>query len=78
MQSAYDRDEYVTIHWENIQPGLEDNFEKYTSEQVTYFNTTYDYYSVMHYNAYGFSINGKPTIMPKVNVLTFVPFESIK
>ena len=67
MQSAYDRDEYVTIEWDNITPGLENNFEKYSSSEVTHFNTTYDYYSVMHYDAYAFSKNGKPTIVPKVS-----------
>lgn len=67
MQSAYDRDEYVTIHWENIQPGTQGNFNKYTNAQVTHFNTTYDYFSVMHYSAYGFSKNGNATIVPIVS-----------
>lgn len=68
MQSAYDRDEYVTIHWENMQSGTEHNFNKYTNAQVTHFNTTYDYFSVMHYSANGFSKNGKPTIVPVVSI----------
>lgn len=68
MQSAYDRDEYVTIQWENIQSGTENNFEKYSNYEVTHYNTTYDYYSVMHYNAYGFSKNGNPTIVPIVSL----------
>lgn len=71
MQSAYDRDDYVTIHWENISSGLESNFEKYTSSEVSHFNTTYDYDSILHYSAYGFSKNGKPTIVP---VVSFWPF----
>lgn len=71
MQSAYDRNEYVKIHWENIQPGLENNFEKYTNKEVTHFNTTYDYYSAMHYGAYGFSKNGEPTIVPVVSKILF-------
>lgn len=68
MQSTYDRDEFVTIHWENVIEGVENNFQKYTSSEVTHFNTTYDYYSVMHYGAYGFSRNGKPTIVPIVSI----------
>lgn len=68
MQSAYDRDEYVTIHWEDISPGTEHNFNKYTNSQVTHFNATYDYFSVMHYSAYGFSKNGNPTIVPTVSL----------
>lgn len=68
MQCTYDRDEYVKILWENIEPHHEHNFQKYTNAQVTNFNTTYDYYSIMHYDAYGFSTNGKPTIVPMVNL----------
>lgn len=67
MQSAYDRDEYVRIGWENIQSGTQNNFNKYTNQEVTHFNTTYDYYSVLHYGAYGFSKNGQPTIVPLVS-----------
>lgn len=105
MQSAYDRNNYVTIQWDNITPGLEENFEKYTSSEVTHYNQTYgklsdaafafthtirsflwdemkfefnsfslsipisDYLSVLHYGAYGFSKNGKPTIVPVVSAL---------
>lgn len=67
MQSAHDRDDYVTIKWKNIDDGMEENFEKYNSSVVTHFNATYDYYSVMHYGAYGFSKNGEPTIVPVVS-----------
>lgn len=65
MQSTYDRDDYVTIVWENIQPGLAYNFDKYDSNVVEDFETKYDYSSVMHYGPLGFSINGEPTIVPK-------------
>lgn len=67
MQSVYNRDEYVTIQWENVQPGLEDQFMKFSNSEVTFFNISYDYLSVMHYGAYYFSKNGKPTIVPKVS-----------
>lgn len=67
MQSAYDRDEYVTIHWENLQKGAEHNFNKYSDSETTHFNTTYDYFSVMHYGATGFSKNGNATIVPTVS-----------
>lgn len=68
MQSTYDRDDFVKIHYENIKPGQEGNFRKYTNTEVTQFNTNYDYSSVMHYGPYGFSKNNKPTIVPKVSV----------
>ncbi|XP_063709431.1 seminal metalloprotease 1-like [Culicoides brevitarsis] len=66
MQSTYDRDDYVEIKWDNITPGMEHNFEKYSSQIVGDFDITYDYNSVMHYGATGFSENGLPTIVPKV------------
>lgn len=69
MQSAHDRDDYVTIVWDKISPGKEHNFNKYTNTEVTHFNTTYDYYSVMHYGPYGFSTDGSATIVPVVSEL---------
>ncbi|CAH2100025.1 unnamed protein product [Euphydryas editha] len=64
MQNTYDRDEYVKIVWENIQPGQEHNFEKRSDETVTDFGLEYDYASIMHYGATDFSKNGNPTIIP--------------
>lgn len=69
MQSAYDRDDYVSIKWENMISGAEKNFRKYSPETITHFNGSYDYDSIMHYSAYGFSKNHKPTIVPLVSVL---------
>lgn len=46
-QSRPDRDRYVTIIKENIIPGQEDNFRKYT--HTNSFNVEYDYSSIMHY-----------------------------
>lgn len=66
QQSAANRDEWVVIHWENIKPGKEHNFEKYDRDVVTDFGFTYDYSSVMHYSAHAFSSNGEATIEPKV------------
>lgn len=68
MQNAYDRDDYVQIKWENVREGAENNFFKYNSSYVSHFGEKYDYYSVMHYNAYVFSKNKNPTIMPFVSV----------
>lgn len=67
MQSAHDRDDYVTINWANMLPRSKPNFVKYPSYVVSHFGTTYDYDSVMHYSASAFSNNGEPTIMPKVS-----------
>jgi len=63
-QSRWERDDYVTIQWQNIQPGYYSNFFKYTEEEVTGFGVDYDYDSAMHYSRSGFSINGEDTITP--------------
>lgn len=62
MQSASDRDNYLIIHWDNIIPGYEHNFDK-VNEQSTYqFGEPYDYFSIMHYPGDAFSRNGYATM----------------
>lgn len=65
QQSSADRDTYVNIHLGNVESGQEHNFDKYSSSQVTNFGYRYDYGSIMHYAAYDFSKNGRPTITAK-------------
>lgn len=67
MHQVYNRDKYIEILWENVEPGNEIQFKKYTNPEVTLSDFTYDYSSIMHYGAYYFSKNGKPTIVPKVS-----------
>merc|ERR1712062_59988 len=62
-QSRADRDNYVTVNFQNIQPGREGNFAKRTS-LFTYENTPYDFGSLMHYSRRAFSKNGQDTITP--------------
>ncbi|XP_014674941.1 PREDICTED: zinc metalloproteinase nas-4-like [Priapulus caudatus] len=64
QHSTHDRDNWVEIIWDNIEPGFEHNFKKYDVATVTQFSEMYDYYSIMHYSAYAFTSNGKPTIKP--------------
>ncbi|XP_036343341.1 seminal metalloprotease 1-like, partial [Rhagoletis pomonella] len=64
QQSDSDRDSYVTVHYENITPGKEFNFVKYSRTIVTDFNVGYDYDSCLHYRSRAFSANGKDTIIP--------------
>lgn len=71
QQSASDRDDFIRIHWENIQRGREHNFNKYDSGVVSNFSVPYDYESVMHYSSRAFTKNGEITIEP------IVSFESI-
>jgi len=61
-QSRPDRDDYINVHYENIQSGLERQFDKYEWTQVTSRDVGYDIGSVMHYGSHGFSSNGLPTI----------------
>ncbi|XP_035493336.2 meprin A subunit beta isoform X1 [Scophthalmus maximus] len=64
-QNRYDRDEHVTIAYENIQEGFVDNFIKVRSEESTTMGVPYDYWSVMHYGPNAFSNGNGSTIMTK-------------
>ncbi|UJR10624.1 hypothetical protein I4U23_014821 [Adineta vaga] len=64
-QSRTDRDDYVTIDFNNVQPGREHNFNKYSASATDTLDLPYDYNSVMHYSKTAFSINGLPTIITK-------------
>ncbi|PSB45491.1 zinc metalloprotease [Cyanosarcina cf. burmensis CCALA 770] len=59
-QSREDRDRHIQIHWENIQPGTEHNFNQHINDGDDY--AAYDYDSIMHYGSTAFSKNGQPTI----------------
>lgn len=67
MHNSWTRDIKVEIKWENIQTGKKNSFKKYTNNELTQFNTAYDYMSIMHYNSHAFTKNGQPTIVTLVN-----------
>nr|XP_011415611.1 astacin-like [Crassostrea gigas] len=68
-QSRADRDNYVKIHFENIQSSHSRNFDKYqVGPQMDMLNEPYDYGSVMHYSAYAFAIDRR-----KVTIETLQP-----
>lgn len=69
IHQVYNRDEFIDIHWENVELDKEIQFRKYSNPKLTLSNSTYDYSSIMHYGAYYFSKNGRPTIVPKVSVM---------
>ncbi|CAH2989829.1 unnamed protein product [Chilo suppressalis] len=60
MQSTHNRDEYVRIHWENIQDGFAHAFYRY--DDTTNLGIPYEYGSCMHYGTHYFSRNGRPTL----------------
>jgi hypothetical protein len=64
-QTRYDRDDWITINWSNIEPGREHNFEMKAPGEMDLLGTPYDYGSVMHYDAYAFAVDDTiPTIIP--------------
>ena len=42
-QSRYDRDDYVTINWDNIQAQYRFAYDKYDSNTIQFLGTLYDY-----------------------------------
>jgi hypothetical protein len=64
MHNHQNRDFYIKILWENINPEDRYNFDKVDSTKFNDFNTEYDYYSIMHYDPLAFSRNNKRTILP--------------
>ncbi|NXT41247.1 MEP1A protein, partial [Pelecanoides urinatrix] len=66
-QSRTDRDDYVTIWWDEIIPDKKHNFLKYNDSFITDLNTPYDYESLMHYEPLSFNKNESiPTITAKI------------
>jgi hypothetical protein len=61
-QTRHDRDQFVVVRLENVQPGMEHNFTLYPDGRD---EGPYDYGSIMHYPPYGFSRNGLPTLEPR-------------
>lgn len=64
-QSRPDRDNYITIQFQNVRTGKEHNFRKQNADNIDSLGTPYDYLSMMHYSDSGFSKNRKPTIVTK-------------
>jgi hypothetical protein len=47
--ARWDRDAYVTVHYENIKPGRADDYDWIPKANWLVSSTPYDYYSIMHY-----------------------------
>ncbi|WP_088919384.1 M12 family metallopeptidase [Granulosicoccus antarcticus] len=57
-----DRDQYITINWDNIAEDKRHNFD--VAPAGSRILGDYDYESIMHYGPSNFSVNGKETITP--------------
>lgn len=66
-QSRKDRDQFVTINFQNIQSGREFNFQTYEQRGTdgNEYTSTLDFNSIMLYGSFAFSANGQPTITRK-------------
>ncbi|KAM8725700.1 low choriolytic enzyme-like [Acanthopagrus schlegelii] len=56
-----DRDQYIKINWDNINPYFTFNFKKQDTNNL---NTPYDYSSIMHYGRTAFGTRRSETIVP--------------
>ncbi|XP_053204201.1 astacin-like metalloprotease toxin 5 [Panonychus citri] len=78
-----DRDDYVTINYDNIQSGAKNMFIKLNPHENRLY-TTYDYESIMHYDGAAFSKSANLlTMVPKQEGVNLVhpcdkPFLSVK
>jgi len=63
-QSRPDRDDYVTINWDNIYQGRRYLYQFRVVDEADH-ERAYDVLSVMHYGSHGFSRNGEATITPR-------------
>ncbi|KAJ1367442.1 Astacin (Peptidase M12A) [Parelaphostrongylus tenuis] len=64
-QSRHDRDDFITLDFQNFKPQWISQFTKQTEHTNYNYNLTYDYGSVMHYGATGVSLNGQPAVIPR-------------
>ncbi|XP_019960584.2 hatching enzyme 1.2-like isoform X1 [Paralichthys olivaceus] len=60
--TRWDRDQYVSVQWQSIMPGRQNNFKVKHGDTL---NLPYDVNSIMHYGWYFFSQDGGPTLLPK-------------
>ncbi|XP_065663209.1 zinc metalloproteinase nas-4 [Hydra vulgaris] len=66
-QSRPDRNQYIDVLYDNIKPKLLHNFRMYSLRDADNLDVPYNYWSVMHYNNFAFSSNGKKTLVSKLD-----------
>lgn len=65
MQAHVDRDDFLTINYQNMDEVWKPQFAKVDPLNYGNFGTLYDYWSVMHYGRKAFSNNGNDVMTPK-------------
>lgn len=87
MHNHVDRDRYVQVRMQNVEPRYRHNFDKVDPRWFGNYGTPYDLLSVMHYARWAFSMNNQNTIVPYdtnylnkigASVLTSGDFQRIK
>lgn len=73
-QSRTDRDDYIEIVYGNIMSSMQYNFQKMNSRQIDLLDTPYDTCSVMHYNAYAFTMVRKRCVRISIRRTHFEMF----
>ncbi|CAI4221345.1 unnamed protein product [Auanema sp. JU1783] len=68
----WDRDNFISILWHNIDREAYDQFGKVDLTESSYYGQAYDYYSIMHYDSLAFSKNGYETMIAKRPEMTNV------
>uniref|UniRef100_A0A0K0G4I8 Metalloendopeptidase n=1 Tax=Strongyloides venezuelensis TaxID=75913 RepID=A0A0K0G4I8_STRVS len=66
----WDRDNYISILWNNIDREAYDQFGKVDLTESSYYGQPYDYRSIMHYDSMAFSKNGFETLVAKTAGMT--------
>lgn len=67
MQVRYERDEYVDVFKDKVQPGMWHNFHKAkgVTGRLASMGIPYDYNSIMHYPTFAFGIDNQKTMKLK-------------
>ena len=69
-QSREDRDEYIIIHWENIQKKFRSQFVKLPMHFMNHGDTSFDYSSIMLYAARAFAKDQNSITITKIDHTT--------
>ena len=66
--TRHDRDDYVTVQYENLPKDKKTKINFLKIQTATTFGLDYDAKSIMHYKKNDMSANGQSTIVPKVRI----------